>query len=247
MSTLEQVKPTAVRTAAGGIKGWWENARTFLRDNPDLIDSFVPEVIRWQTPLAHMRRTALVDTEIGGKKIKKGDRVVMWYVSGNRDEAVIQYRNAIKARPDWADPHYKLAKTYEAAGDYVNAALLGTPISAESLSLAVTPVGLAQCLALCRARRPDLVIGIGEDLARDLLVVARGLRRGRLRVDFYSEAGRYLDLQFIPRVIGGTCCSDVGIDRQMLSVVPSELKSIRKNFPVAGSRRIRACSSIRSP
>ena len=60
-----------------------------LRDNPALIDSMVQEVIRWQTPLAHMRRTALADTEIGGKKIKKGDRVVMWYVSGNRDEEVI--------------------------------------------------------------------------------------------------------------------------------------------------------------
>jgi cytochrome P450 len=57
-----------------------------LRDNPGLIDSMVPEVIRWQTPLAHMRRTALVDTEIAGKKIRKGERVVMWYVSGNRDE-----------------------------------------------------------------------------------------------------------------------------------------------------------------
>jgi cytochrome P450 len=61
-----------------------------LRTNPALIASLVPEVIRWQTPLAHMRRTALVDTEIGGKKIKKGDRVVMWYVSGNRDEEGIE-------------------------------------------------------------------------------------------------------------------------------------------------------------
>ncbi|WP_024507536.1 cytochrome P450 [Bradyrhizobium sp. ARR65] len=61
-----------------------------LRANPELIDSMVPEVIRWQTPLAHMRRTALEDTELGGKKIKKGDRVVMWYVSGNRDEEVIE-------------------------------------------------------------------------------------------------------------------------------------------------------------
>src|SRR6202453_4698645 len=61
-----------------------------LRDNPALIDSMVPEVIRWQTPLAHMRRTALVDTELGGKTIRKGDRVVMWYVSGNRDEEVIE-------------------------------------------------------------------------------------------------------------------------------------------------------------
>jgi cytochrome P450 len=60
-----------------------------LRANPALIESMVPEVIRWQTPLAHMRRTALQDTEIGGKTIKKGDRVVMWYVSGNRDDEVI--------------------------------------------------------------------------------------------------------------------------------------------------------------
>jgi cytochrome P450 len=62
-----------------------------LRDNPALIDSMVPEIIRWQTPLAHMRRTALADTELGGKPIKKGDKVVMWYVSGNRDEDVIEH------------------------------------------------------------------------------------------------------------------------------------------------------------
>jgi cytochrome P450 len=61
-----------------------------LRENPALLDTFVPEVIRWQTPLAHMRRTALEDIELGGKKIKKGDKVVMWYVSGNRDEEVIE-------------------------------------------------------------------------------------------------------------------------------------------------------------
>ncbi|MEC9343202.1 MAG: cytochrome P450, partial [Pseudomonadota bacterium] len=45
--------------------------------------------IRWQTPLAHMRRTALTDAEIGGKRIKAGEKVVMWYLSGNRDEEVI--------------------------------------------------------------------------------------------------------------------------------------------------------------
>jgi cytochrome P450 len=60
-----------------------------LRENPDLIDSFVPEVIRWQTPLAHMRRTALEDYEFRGKQFRKGDKVVMWYVSGNRDEDII--------------------------------------------------------------------------------------------------------------------------------------------------------------
>ena len=61
-----------------------------LRDNPALIDSFVSEVIRWQTPLAHMRRTALEEIEFRGRKIRKGDKVVMWYVSGNRDEAAIE-------------------------------------------------------------------------------------------------------------------------------------------------------------
>src|ERR1700744_4439646 len=73
-----------------------------LRDNPELIDSFVPEVIRWQTPLAHMRRTALSDFEFRGKQIKKGDKVVMWYVSGNRDDEMIDrpYQFLIdRARP----------------------------------------------------------------------------------------------------------------------------------------------------
>jgi cytochrome P450 len=46
-------------------------------------------MVRFQSPVAHMRRTALQDTEIGGKQIKKGERVVMWYASGNRDEEVI--------------------------------------------------------------------------------------------------------------------------------------------------------------
>jgi len=61
-----------------------------LRANPGLIASMVPEIIRWQTPLAHMRRTALEDTEIAGQPIAKGDKVIMWYVSGNRDETAIE-------------------------------------------------------------------------------------------------------------------------------------------------------------
>jgi cytochrome P450 len=73
-----------------------------LRANPKLIDSMVPEIIRWQTPLPMMRRTALQDTELGGKHILKGDKVVMWYLSGNRDEEVIQKPNDFiidRARP----------------------------------------------------------------------------------------------------------------------------------------------------
>ncbi len=61
-----------------------------LRANPKLIDSMVPEIIRWQTPLPMMRRTALADTELGGKQIKKGEKVVMWYLSGNRDAEAIE-------------------------------------------------------------------------------------------------------------------------------------------------------------
>jgi cytochrome P450 len=61
-----------------------------LRDNHALIEPMVSETIRYQTPLAHMRRTALEDTILGGQHIHKGDKVVMWYVSGNRDERAIE-------------------------------------------------------------------------------------------------------------------------------------------------------------
>jgi cytochrome P450 len=60
-----------------------------LRADPALVESMVPEIIRWQTPLAYMRRTALVDAELGGKRIKRGDKLAMWYLSGNRDESAI--------------------------------------------------------------------------------------------------------------------------------------------------------------
>ena len=65
-----------------------------LRANPALVPSMVSETIRWQTPLAHMARVALEDIEFKGKLIKKGDRVVMWYVSGNRDEEAIENPNS---------------------------------------------------------------------------------------------------------------------------------------------------------
>ena len=57
-----------------------------LRDNPDLIDGAVEEILRWTSPVAHMARIATADTEIRGQAIAKGDRVVMWYPSVNRDE-----------------------------------------------------------------------------------------------------------------------------------------------------------------
>ena len=83
---------TTRNTMTGSIYALNENPDQYrkLRENPALLDSFVPEVIRWQTPLAHMRRTALEDFELAGKTIRKGDKVVMWYVSGNRDEEAIE-------------------------------------------------------------------------------------------------------------------------------------------------------------
>lgn len=62
---------------------------TRAKANPALLSSMVPEIVRWQTPISHMRRTALIDFEFKGQQIRKGQKVVMWYLSGNRDEEVI--------------------------------------------------------------------------------------------------------------------------------------------------------------
>ena len=95
---------TTRNSMSGGLLAMHDNPGEWakLRANPALVDSLVPEIIRWQTPLAHMRRTALVDTELAGKKISKGDKVIMWYLSGNRDAAAIDRPDSFiidRARP----------------------------------------------------------------------------------------------------------------------------------------------------
>lgn len=67
-----------------------------LREQPKQISNTVAEIIRWQTPLAYMRRTAMEDVEIAGKRIRAGDKVAMWYVSGNRDEAVFDHADQLQ-------------------------------------------------------------------------------------------------------------------------------------------------------
>jgi cytochrome P450 len=86
---------TTRNSITGGLLALNQNPGEYekLRQNPTLITNMVSEIIRWQTPLAHMRRTALEDIDFKGHKIKTGDRVVMWYVSGNRDEEVIERAN----------------------------------------------------------------------------------------------------------------------------------------------------------
>ena len=82
---------TTRNTISGSIYALNKNPDQYdkLRADPSLITAMVSETIRWQTPLAHMSRTATQDFEMGGKTIKQGDKVVMWYVSGNRDNSVI--------------------------------------------------------------------------------------------------------------------------------------------------------------
>ena len=79
---------TTRNSMSGGVLALNQFPEEFakLKANPDLIPNMVSEIIRWQTPLAHMRRVATQDVELHGQTIKKGDRVLMWYASGNRDE-----------------------------------------------------------------------------------------------------------------------------------------------------------------
>ncbi len=95
---------TTRNTISGSVLALNQNPDQYakLRANPDLITSMVSETIRWQTPLPHMRRIATQDIEFQGKHIRKGDKVVMWYVSGNRDDSVIERPNDYiidRARP----------------------------------------------------------------------------------------------------------------------------------------------------
>jgi cytochrome P450 len=76
-----------------------------LTANPELIGNMVQEIIRWQTPLAYMRRTATRDCELGGKQIKKDDQLLMWYLSANRDANVFEDPDSINIERANADQH----------------------------------------------------------------------------------------------------------------------------------------------
>ena len=95
---------TTRNSMSGGLLALSENPEQWakLRANPALVPSLVAETIRYQTPVIHMRRTATRDVELGGKAIRRGDKVVMWYVSGNRDESAIDNPDAFivdRAKP----------------------------------------------------------------------------------------------------------------------------------------------------
>lgn len=88
---------TTRNTMSGSVFGLnqFPDQYDLLTADPDLVPQFVPEIIRWQTPLSYMRRTATVDCEIRDKKILRGDQVLMWYLSANRDEEVFENADVI--------------------------------------------------------------------------------------------------------------------------------------------------------
>lgn len=100
---------TTRNSITGGVVALNQHPDQFARLKADhgLVNSMVPEIIRWQTPLMHMRRLATRDVELAGKTIRAGDKVVMWYVSGNRDESAIDNPDAFII--DRANPRYHLS------------------------------------------------------------------------------------------------------------------------------------------
>jgi cytochrome P450 len=100
MSPMEKMGNIALLIVAGNdttrnsMSGFVEAINLYpdqldrLREDPSLIPNATQEIIRWQSPVTHMRRTCMADSELGGQHIAKGEKVILWYISGNRDEAM---------------------------------------------------------------------------------------------------------------------------------------------------------------
>ncbi|MDF1736562.1 MAG: cytochrome P450 [Minwuia sp.] len=89
---------TTRNSMTGGLLALHQNPDQLdlVRQNRDLIPTMVSEMIRYQSPVIHMRRTALQDCEFAGQMVRKGEKVVLWYVSGNRDDAVFEDPDAFR-------------------------------------------------------------------------------------------------------------------------------------------------------
>ncbi len=98
---------TTRNSMTGGVYGLNTYPDQYDKLNADhsLVTNLVPEIIRWQTPLPYMRRTANHDCEIGGKEIRKDDQILMWYLSANRDEEVFDDAEALDIERHNADRH----------------------------------------------------------------------------------------------------------------------------------------------
>ena len=98
---------TTRNSISGGVLGLnrYPDQYDLLESDHSLVTQLVPEIIRWQSPVAHMCRTALEDTTIGGKAIKQWDKVCIWYASGNRDESHFENADVIDIRRANARSH----------------------------------------------------------------------------------------------------------------------------------------------
>lgn len=98
---------TTRNTMSGSVYGLNKFPEQYdkLIANPDLIRNMVQEIIRWQTPLPYMRRTATKDVEFRGKQIRKHDQVLLWYISANRDTDVFENPDVIDIERPNADQH----------------------------------------------------------------------------------------------------------------------------------------------
>jgi cytochrome P450 len=103
---------TTRNSMSGGLMALRDNPQVWeqVKADPSLVPAMVQEMIRYQTPVIHMRRTATTDFELEGKKISRGDKVVVWYVSANRDETF--FGDPEVFRVDRAKPHRHLAFGY---------------------------------------------------------------------------------------------------------------------------------------
>lgn len=98
---------TTRNTMSGIIHAFdkFPDQRKAFEENPDLIPNAVQECLRYQTPLAHMRRTATEDTELFGEQIRKGDKLILWYLSANRDEELFDNPDKIDITRENARRH----------------------------------------------------------------------------------------------------------------------------------------------
>ncbi len=144
-------------TTRNSMSGFIEACNLFpeqldqLGKDPSLIPNAAQEIVRWQSPVTHMRRTCLADTELGGQSLKKGDKVVMWYISANRDESVFPDAGRFDVRRENARRHLGFGHgVHRCVGarlaEIQLATLIGEIVERNwTVSLAAEPKRLASC------------------------------------------------------------------------------------------------------